>query len=60
VIEICVPRQLQIFQSRVAELTRVYYLDPPEVYLALASSFPRVVVKPFGEMFSELLGLLQA
>jgi hypothetical protein len=59
VVEICVPKQLQIFQSRVAELTRVYYLDPPAAYLALASSFPKVVVKSFGEMFSELLVLLQ-
>ena len=26
VIEICVPRQLQMFQSRVSEISRVYYL----------------------------------
>lgn len=41
VIEICVPRQLQMFQSRVAEISRVYYLDPPQSYLSLSTSFPR-------------------
>ena len=40
VIEICVPKQLQMFQSRVAEISRIYYLDPPQVYLALATDFP--------------------
>ena len=58
VIEICVPRQLQMFQSRVAEISRIYYLDPPQVYLALAADFPRVEVRSFGEALSELPGLL--
>ena len=60
VIEILVPRQLQMFQSRVAKMTRVYYLDPPDNYLALSASFPRVDIKPFGEMFGELPNLLRA
>jgi hypothetical protein len=59
VIEICVPKQLQMFQSRVAEISRIYYLDPPQVYLALASDFPRVEVKSFGEAFQELQALLR-
>ena len=58
VIEICVPKQLQMFQSRVAEISRIYYLDPPQVYLALANDFPRVEVKSFGEAFEELQALL--
>lgn len=58
VIEICVPRQLQMFQSRVAEISRIYYLDPPQVYLALAGDFPRVEVRSFGEAFGELQELL--
>jgi hypothetical protein len=58
VIEICVPRQLQMFQSRVAEISRIYYLDPPQVYLALANDFPRIKVKSFGEAFEELEALL--
>ena len=58
VIEICVPKQLQMFQSRVAEVSRIYYLDPPQVYLALANDFPRVEVKSFGEALQELQALL--
>ena len=58
VIEICVPRQLQMFQSRVAEVSRIYYLDPPQVYLALATDFPRVEVRSFGRAFGELQELL--
>lgn len=58
VIEICVPRQLQMFQARVAEISRIYYLDPPQVYLDLANEFPRVEVKTFGEAVRELPGLL--
>jgi hypothetical protein len=60
VIEICVPRQLQMFQSRVAEISRIYYLDPPEVYLALANDFPRVEVRSFGEALGELQALLRS
>ncbi len=58
VIEICVPRQLQMFQSRVAEMSRVYYLDPPRVYLELAAAFPRVDVRTFGEALGDLQQLL--
>ena len=58
VIEICVPRQLQMFQSRVAEITRIYYLDPPRAYLELANAFPRVDVKPFGQALAEIPELL--
>jgi hypothetical protein len=60
VIEICVPRQLQLFQARVAEMSRVYYLDPPRVYLDLANVYPRVEVRTFGQALSELPQLLDA
>ena len=60
VIEICVPNQLQMFQSRVAELARVYYLDPPDVYLALARARPQLQVKSFGEARGDLRALLGA
>ena len=59
VIEICTPRQLQMFQSRITKMSRVYYLDPPQVYLDLSTSRPRVEVKPFGEIFGELNDILQ-
>lgn len=58
VIEICVPRQLQMFQARVAELSRIYYLDPPQAYLSLSTSFPRIDVKPFGDSPSDLKEVL--
>jgi hypothetical protein len=55
VIEICVPQQWIMFQSRVAKLSRIYYLDPPQPYLALA---PRIEVKSFGQAMNELPSLL--
>ena len=59
VIEICVPQQLQMFQSRVAEISRVYYLDAPQAYLALAKNFPRLEVRNFGGVFEDLRQLLR-
>jgi hypothetical protein len=60
VIEICVPRQLQMFQARVTEMSRVYYLDPPRAYLELAVGDPRLEVKAFGHALTELPQLLNA
>jgi len=60
VIEICVPNQLQMFQARVAEISRVYYLDPPRVYLALANARPRIEVRSFGRASKELRPLLRS
>lgn len=58
VIEICVPRQLQMFQARVTEMSRLYYLDPPRAYLELTDGDPRIEVKRFGHALSELPRLL--
>ena len=58
VTEICVPRQLQMFQARVAEMSRVYYLDPPSVYLDLAADTPRIDVRSFAQALCDLPGLL--
>jgi hypothetical protein len=60
VTEICVPGQLQMFQSRVTKMTRIYYLDPPRPYLELATAHPRVDIRPFGEALGELQELLRA
>lgn len=60
VVEICVPRQLQMFQARVAQMNRVYYLDPPRAYLKLANEFPRVEVRPFGQALAELNEFVRA
>jgi len=60
VIEICVPGQFQMFQSRVTKMSRIYYLDPPAAYLALSSSHPQVDVRPFGEALADIRQLLSA
>jgi hypothetical protein len=53
VIEICLPRQWQLYQRHLALLARVYYLDVPEPYRRLISGEPPLVVKEFGEFFFE-------
>jgi hypothetical protein len=58
VVEICVPGQLQMFQSRLTRMTRVYYLDPPQPYLDLATAHPRVDVRSFGGALTDLRELL--
>jgi hypothetical protein len=59
VIEICVPRQLQMFQARVTEMSRLYYLDPPRQYLDLVDAHPTSLnVKSFGDAPAELPELL--
>lgn len=58
VTEICVPQQLQVFQRRIATLERIYYLDPPARYMALASETPKIEVRPFSQFFAEWQTLL--
>ncbi|MBV9157785.1 MAG: hypothetical protein JO097_16085 [Acidobacteriaceae bacterium] len=59
VIEICIPNQLRLFQSRIVKLDRLYYLDPPAPYLALSTARPTPVdVRPFGDFFAELKRLI--
>jgi hypothetical protein len=53
VIEICLPRQWQLYQRHLAHLARVYYLDVPEAYRQLNEGQPAIVVKEFGEFFFE-------
>lgn len=53
VIEICLPQQWKVYQRFVARLERVYYLDVPTKYAALASGYPAIAVKPFGDFFAE-------
>jgi hypothetical protein len=62
IIEICVPQQFQMFQSRVARLSRIYYLDPPDKYLELAGAeeLNRVEVKSFGKAIAELPRILRS
>lgn len=53
VVEICLPDQWRLYQMFVSQMTRVYYLDPPTPYLALASQFPKIEVKEIGDFFKE-------
>lgn len=56
VIEICVPQQLAMFQARIATISGIYYLDPPEKYLQLArgNAIQPLHVESFGRMFHDL------
>lgn len=53
VVEICLPDQWAVYQRFVARMDRVYYLDLPQKYAALAREFPYIPVKTLGEFFKE-------
>lgn len=53
VFEICLPAQWKIYQLFIAQMKRIYYLDPPVKYLALNEFFPKIQVKPIGAFFKE-------
>jgi hypothetical protein len=53
VVEICLPDQWAVYQRFVARMDRIYYLDLPLKYAALAKVFPYIPVKTFGEFFQE-------
>lgn len=53
VIEICLPDQWRIYQTHIAQLKRIYYLDVPARYAKLNEAFPPLSVKPFGRFFAE-------
>ena len=52
--EICLPDQWKLYQLFIAQMKRIYYLDLPQKYADLNKSFPRIVVKEFGEFFHEI------
>jgi hypothetical protein len=58
VVEICTPEQWRLYQTYIARLKRIYYLDMPTVYGNLGDKFPSVVVRPFGSFFGEWTGLI--
>lgn len=53
VTEICLPDQWRIYEMYVAHMTRIYYLDPPAKYSALAEEYPKIEVRPLSHFFSE-------
>jgi hypothetical protein len=59
VVEICLPDQWAVYQRFVARMDRIYYLDLPAKYAALATAFPYIPVKTFGEFFAEREALIR-
>lgn len=53
VVEVCLPGQWTAYQMYIAQLFRVYYLDPPVAYLALKKKYPFIQVKTFADFFAE-------
>src|ERR1035438_7847987 len=59
VVEVCLPAQWAVYQRFIARMDRIYYLDVPAKYAALATVFPYLPVKTFGEFFKERQSLLK-
>ena len=53
VTEICLPEQWRLYQLHIAQLSKVYYLDPPTSYLGLNNVTPPIKVGLFGEFFTD-------
>lgn len=53
VVEVCVSGQWTNYQLYIAQILRGYYLDLPNSYAKLSSSYPPIQVKTFGEFFHE-------
>jgi len=58
VTEILLPLQWTVYQRYIARLDRVYFLDVPEKYSALATGHPKIDVRPLGAFFKEKEALL--
>jgi len=59
VVETCLPDQWAAYQRFIARMDRVYYLDLPAKYAALATAFPYIPLKTFGEFFAEKDALIR-
>ena len=54
VVEICVPGQWLAYQTYLAKMEKIYYLDMPERYKELTESNPEVIeIRPFSDLFLE-------
>ena len=59
VIEITVPDQWLAYQTLLAKMERIYYLDVPDRYLRLSKLYPIIQLKQFGDFFLEKGKLLR-
>jgi hypothetical protein len=57
VVEICVPRQWNLYYRFIAVMHRFYYFDVPKKYEALATGDPPMAVVPFATFFDEVKDL---
>lgn len=53
VTEVCVSGQWRNYQLYIAQILRAYYLDLPNAYANLSTSYPPIHAKIFGEFFHE-------
>ena len=54
VVEIAVPQQWLVYQSLLATMERIYYLDVPPRYEELAKKHPELFnILPFASFFDE-------
>lgn len=60
VVEVCLPDQWTLYQMFIAQMHRVYYLDPPVKYLSLGETYPYIRVKSFSAFFDEAETLANA
>jgi len=58
VIEICVPRQWNLYQRFIAPMKRFYYFDVPKKYENLTKGDPPMAVLPFAKFFEEVPELI--
>jgi hypothetical protein len=54
VIEICLPKQWNLYQRFIAPMHRFYYFDVPKKYEALAGGDPPMAVTNFSKFFDEV------
>ena len=59
VVEITVPDQWLAYQSLLARMERIYYLDPPERYVRLSTPGSGIDIKELDEFFGEKDTLLE-
>ncbi|MEW6542965.1 MAG: hypothetical protein AB1411_05065 [Nitrospirota bacterium] len=57
VIEICVPKQWNLYQRFIAPMHRFYYFDIPQKYADLSTGDPPMAVVPFAKFFDEAADL---
>ncbi len=58
VIEICLPKQWNLYQRFIAPMKRFYYFDIPKKYANLTLGDPPMAVMPFAKFFDETKDLM--